>query len=213
MLFCHVHVFFLAAGSLPEERGHSDVEQCQGSSVPHRYWALDLLANDCDRKMQLCRHLRYQNQLVLTLAHSSAGFSQGKKPFPFSGLSLHSLLLLSLLISSVLLPACPTYTLLAIVACQIWGLLVWRRHLLCSVPALLWLSLCQEVSFHSASQQTPVEHPPFWNCQSAVRWLPEQFPQASEIPHKVISCLVTSVWNSFLGSLFFLKEKRKETFN
>ena len=156
---------------------------------------------------------RYQNQLVLTLAHSSIRFRQGKKPLPFSRLSLHSLLLLSFLILSMLPPACPTYTLLAIVSCQVWGLSGWGRHLQCSVPAMLWLSLCHEVSFHSLPQQTPVEYPPFWNCQSAVRWLPEQFPQVTEIPHKVISCLVTSVWSSDLGSLFFLKEKRKETFN
>lgn len=62
---------------------------------------------------------RYQNQLVLTLAHSSIRFRQGKKPLPFSRLSLHSLLLLSFLILSMLPPACPTYTLLAIVACQV----------------------------------------------------------------------------------------------
>lgn len=53
------------------------------TDVPHTYWGLDPPANDCDRNEQTCRHIvRYQNQLVLTLANSRAGFRQSKKHLP-----------------------------------------------------------------------------------------------------------------------------------
>ena len=120
----------------------------------------------------------------------------------------------------MLLSVCPLYALPRtgpqlwnVTAHDVWGLRGWGRCFQCSVPGMPWLSMavlwkqCPFTHFLDKHQ---------WNIlfSKTVRWLPEQFPQATKIPPQVISCLVTSGWSSDLENFFFfLKRKRKETFN
>lgn len=75
--------------------------------------------------------------------------------------------------------------------------------------------LCCENSFLSLAFLTnSSEIPSVLKLSARCQVLPEQFPQATEIPPEVISCLVTSGWCSALENfLFFLEGERKETLN
>lgn len=87
-------MYSLAAGSppmipslvdmgLPVPDPSVPVSSARRRDVPHAYWSLDPLANDCDRNKQTCRcNVRYQTQLVLTLGNSRAGFRQSEKHLP-----------------------------------------------------------------------------------------------------------------------------------